>query len=259
MKTRLKPYLIAGALVASAVAGGWFQEIRHENGRAETEEETVISTFEPQPDLDRLPANSPPPPTGNKSPQKWERLAALRSCYDSHQCDYPQTEPRGYTVAVALDLLRELRTQLDQHRNDPVALSELAAEARELIRIQDGVLQKGALEVLATQPPSGENIQAITEGLTQTPDPSLMSDAMEVMKNYIGTSWEGQVHQFLSGSMRTGGHFSGETAAENILPFLNPSSVDQYRQTLTQMSPGSSAYRKLRALIDEYDRLQTGG
>jgi hypothetical protein len=181
-------------------------------------------------------------------------MARLQECLSSTACDFPQTDPRSYEIAVG----QAMRLELLKARQDGTAAGDLEFLGRTYIHSYDGFVQEEALKILSGLPPSAESLQALTEGLKDTPDADLMEQALPELKRYIGTPWEPGMHDFLAGQIARGAHFAATTAVENLLPFLNQKSVSTYSRALAQMPPGTKAARELGRALREYRRLRTG-
>lgn len=193
----------------------------------------------------------------NEDPLRAE-VERLKSCYSSRSCDFPETDPRSYELELGRELSRALRSYLSARRNDADSSSELASVGRDAMLILDAFVQEAALEIFAALPPSPENLQAIIDGLADTPEPRLISKALDEFDRYMGTPLEPDVHRYISGLIGTGAHFAGTTASEKALRYINHRSYRQYEETWKRMDPTSEAARNLGSALREFRRLQSG-
>jgi hypothetical protein len=195
---------------------------------------------------------------GQAPGHRLEALRRLQDCYASQNCNFPQTDPRSYELALGQALRAELIHFRERYRAEPAARADLELAARTYIRSFDGFVQEAALNILSDLPPSQENLQALVAGLQGAADADLIGEALPELKRYMGSESEPLVHQFLSGTISTGAHFSSQKASENILPFVNEKSYPVYEETLRRLPPGTRAGENLSAALREYRRLQNG-
>lgn len=182
-------------------------------------------------------------------------IRQLQRCYDSRTCPYDDSDPRAYELALGRDLASHLRSFHRDFKQDQKLITSLA---KEFIQSGDGFVQEEALRMFAELPTSADNLDAITQNLASTPDPSLIKQALPEMQRYLGSPLEPKVHAFLSGTLATGAHFASETVSESITPFLTPKSLPTYQKTLNTLPPNARAAHNLGSALREYRRLQTG-
>lgn len=188
-----------------------------------------------------------------------KEIATLNKCYESQKCNFPDIDPKSYEIAVSKRLADSLRTFLNQNRNRTEMHRDLYDLARTYIHNQDGFVQSAAIEIMAALPPDGETLRHLGEGIETTTDPSIVEMAMQEMKRYIGTADEPVVHKSLQSLMTDGSHFSSQTAAEGILPFINERSLLNYTKAASTVATDSATGRLLNSAIQEYERATTGG
>jgi len=195
-----------------------------------------------------------------KSPltQRVQSIHSALLCWSSNDCNYPETDPRSYSFAVAKDIANQLDEFLKES-DDPKFAEEAEKIAEESMKILDGHVQSKALEIYGKLPPSGKNLQSILSGIENSPNPLVVEQSMKEFQRYLGTPEEEKIQAFLSNFIAHGGQFSSEQASEAIYPFLNERSVGQFRDALTKMESASTQAQYLRAAIQEFERSQSGG
>jgi hypothetical protein len=191
-------------------------------------------------------------------PADFKEIYEINKCWTSLKCNYPQTDPRSYEVAIGKDLAEKIKTYRKHHQNDPSSRALRQKMARDFIKSFDGFVQEAALGLLADLPVSSENLTALVTGLEGTPDATLMKQALPELQRYMGTDQEAQLHSFLSSTIVQGAHFSSEAAAEGIAPFITKDSYSVYNKAKTQMLPGSESLRYLKSALKNHSLLQTG-
>ncbi|MCB9072253.1 MAG: hypothetical protein H6623_01430 [Bdellovibrionaceae bacterium] len=201
----------------------------------------------------RLPANVP-----SDIEIEAQMIIDTNKCYDTQICNYPQTDPRSYEVALGKDIAKKLQQFRLKYKNNSDVQKWKEQIARKFIKSFDGFVQEEALKMFSELPIASENLQAITQGLQNSPDALLIKLAIPELQRYLGSSYESQVHTFLSSTIATGAHFSSEVVTENIGPFISNSSYNVYKQTAQQLPQGSSALRNLSTALRDYALQQTG-
>lgn len=188
-----------------------------------------------------------------------KRASDLKNCYEPQVCAFPQMDPRSYELALGQALVELLDEYLSYSLRTGEGANELQDLARELLESFDGHVQAAALTVLKEFPISGESVEALGKALRQTPEPSVMALGLEELKRYMGTSYEYVVHETLQNILQEGGHFVGQEVAKELLPFLTEQSRQKYNEVLASLPPASAKAQTLRAILEEYDRLKSGG
>lgn len=188
-----------------------------------------------------------------------ENLRQTQSCYQREDCDFPQTDPKAYDIAVGQRLKELLLQYRDRYGKDLRFQKDTAALAREFMKSEDHFVQEVSLLMLSGLPPSPENLDAILSSLSDTEDPLLVEQAMQEMKRYMGTSQEAQVHRFLQDTLEKGAVFSSEQAVQGVFSFINDHSYEGYVKLARSLSENSKVGQDLRALLEEYRRMRTGG
>lgn len=188
-----------------------------------------------------------------------QAIRVTKECYASEKCDFPQTDPKSYEIAIGQSLKFLLTEYRTKYGTDPNNFGEMQELAGEFIKSSDEYVQEQALEMFSALPVSSENLEVITQALGDTTDPLLVEQTMNEMKRYMGTPEEVQVHAYLRGLLGEGAMFSSEAAAKKILSFINTRSYPGYEGLARSLPPNSTVGQNLRTALDEFRRLQTGG
>lgn len=196
-------------------------------------------------------------PTSAPKPQA--DIYTTLQCWERDDCDYPQTDPRSYSFAVAKDLEAKLSQFHSELQKDPTLAPEAEKIALAAMKVLDGHVQAKAMEIFALLPKDPKYVDAIMGGLENTPDPLLIEQAMKEFERYIGTPEEQRIQEFLAEFIAHGAQFSSEKASEEIFKFLNERSVGMFREILPRMEPNSTPAQYLRAALLEYERTRVGG
>lgn len=190
---------------------------------------------------------------------RFVRLEATRACIQRDDCSYPNTDPREYEFAVARDLAAQARALRESLIGDPSAQEELELAAQELVQVDDGHVQEEAIKIFSALPPRSENLQAMIVGLHNSPDATVVAQAMEEWKRYLGTGDERLVQEAVAEIVARGAQFTAEQASADVGEFLNERTVQSFRDALAGMIPSSTAAQNLRAALEQYDRRVMGG
>lgn len=229
--------------------GVWLQQVRVSTGS-----ETLLA-------LPRIPASSPPTEKKSDPTQKKSALSEIKDlevCYQSNSCDFPQTDPRSYGIALGHKIADRTKDLYKQLKNNPLSQKELAELARLTMKIDDGFVQSAALDIFKDLPVSEENLLALSEGLQNNTDPLIAEKAIVELQRYMGTPNESKAQQTVQ-TMLQGAHFSSQKVGENILVFINEQSFNSYQQIQQQLPSQSRVARDLQTALSEYRRQRSGG
>ncbi len=197
------------------------------------------------------------PPAAND--EELQKIYSLQRCYQIQNCSFPETDPRSYELALGHAISAAMLKYWDNNRGDPTARNEISKLARVMILNLDPYVQEACLKIFSGLPLDTENLKATIKGVHGTSDPLLVSQTMSEFKRYLGTPAENLVHIFLADLISRGGQFSSEAAAQNILPFLNESSLSTYKMKLRAMNANTQSYSYLENALNEYARIASGG
>ncbi|MBX7231114.1 MAG: hypothetical protein K1X29_03410 [Bdellovibrionales bacterium] len=187
-----------------------------------------------------------------------EELMALKQCYATQTCNFPQTDPRSYEFALGRAIALGLKNYFEQNKNNLQSLEDLTALAQDFIQSRDGFVQDQALDILAYLPPSAENLESLTQALKDSSDGDLIEKSLAECKRYLNSENGEKVDQFVQHIVESGGHFSSQRIASQIIPFINEKNFQKYQQILARLPKESVAARNLKASMEEYLLLKRG-
>jgi hypothetical protein len=165
----------------------------------------------------------------------------LKACY-AGGCAYPETDPRAYDFALGQDLRNTLLGMAKVALEQSVASEELSAIGREYLDNLDGHVQEAALALLATQPTSRENLQAILQFVIGGFDAQLVPLALRELARYGQQAEMELIDNAFAQAMLTGAPFVANLLSRGILPFLHDGNLRFYRE-LDERLPVGSVFR----------------
>jgi len=190
-----------------------------------------------------------------QSPDSLDKILTLVGCYSSEKCDYPQTDPKSYLVALNKDATLFLQNT----KASDFANHDIQKGLRELMKEGDGFVQEEVLKLLSQLPVSEENLQAIFDGLKNNyADPLIMEQVVGELARYNDSSMAEQVRGFMAETMLSGPQYSAETAAQKIRPLLNPGNVAYYRG-VAEKSHSTAVKNALQSSLNDYELSLGGG
>lgn len=181
-----------------------------------------------------------------------EELQRLKACESSGQCAYPQTDPRSYGFALAQDVKKILFRMAEWVRSESLESREVSEIAREFLQSEDGFVQASALDLIATQPTSIENRDAILRQVIEGHDSNLIEHAMLELERYTGSSDRDVIDQVLGRVLTTGAPFVARAVSNFIGPFVDARSYRFFTDVLAQLPPDSIYYEKLEASLKAF-------
>lgn len=197
------------------------------------------------------------PSMATTKPQEFhDKILALVECYASEKCDYTQTDPKSYGIA----LNKEAAAFLQNSNASEFAQSlEMQKALRDLMKEGDGFVQEEVLKLLSQLPVSEENLQAIIEGLKNNyADPLVMEQVMGELARYNDSGMSEQVRSFVAETMLSGPQFSAEKAAQKIRPLLNSGNTTYYRG-VAEKSQSTAVKNALLSSLNDYELSLGGG
>ena len=185
-----------------------------------------------------------------------DKILALVECYSSEKCNYPQTDPKSYLVALNQDAAAFLQ---NVKSSEFAQSQEMQKSLRDLMKEGDGFVQEEVLKLLSQLPVSEENLQAILEGIKNNyADPLIMEQVMGELARYNDSGMAEQVRGFMADTMLAGPQYSAEKAAQKIRPLLNSGNIAYYRG-VAEKSQSTAVKNALQSSLNDYELSLGGG
>jgi hypothetical protein len=277
-KESVRHGIIATAIFVSCVTLYHFNKEDKFITRAESEEVEQIEDSEPS----REPANAAPapaaasqihvqaevPPAAAQTADKTSamkyvnevqfRIDQLNKCYNE-ECPMEKVDPRTDYFTIGQKVKAELEA-LRSHVNANHLVDESVAKiARDALENDDGHVQEVALDIIATQNPSEENLDTILEKVVKGYDDKLIAQAMNELKRYTSEADQEKIRNVLSEEILHGTPFVAQAIAQKIGMFINAKTVAYYKGLADKVGPGTIVYNNLKASIDAFQRGSSEG
>ncbi len=187
------------------------------------------------------------------------QLRFLNSCYNDNDCGYQNQDPRQVDYQIGQEIKDELHNLMAMWKNSEITATELEQAALDSLNNPDGHVQQAALDLLAQLPPSAANFDAIIEITEDNYDAMIVEQLMDELYRYMPQGYGAEIDQTFTNLIITGAPYASQTAAQNIVPFLNPNNIDTYKDTLSKIPAGSKKAKLLKGAIEEFELQQSGG
>jgi hypothetical protein len=201
-------------------------------------------------------------PAFNRGPAQVSasRLQALAKCEQQpQQCGLDDSDPRAAHFDLGQRLAKELGNLAALARIGALGDVDGGSIARRNLQYEDGHVQEAALSLISTLPPDPANVDAILAALQRGHDAGIYGQAMQELLRYPDEAARSRVENTLIETMQTGGHFAGQTVAQEILPFLNNGNLARFQELAEQLPPGSAKRKLLEGTLVEFEQRQRGG
>ncbi len=258
MKTSLKSFLIYGLSLLGTVLLGWaFFKVDHRAVTAPTRE-PANTTSNAQKLIDS-PLNSPLNSYGtNPLGEMASELQDLNKCY-THDCGNEKADARTEYFNLGQKIRQKLLQIQSVVEVDKVEEPHISKMAREFIENSDGHVQEAALDLMSTQEPSAENLQAILDHIIKGSDPELIHQALLELRRYPSVVDQETIRQTLAQVLLTGAPFVAQALAEKSELFINSQNIEFFEKLITQFDPQSLISVSLQSSLKEYRRKSTAG
>lgn len=184
------------------------------------------------------------------------------ACQDSEDCFDGTIDSRSHAFQNSARLEQELQKWIEQIQASQEQSAELAGVGRELLLMDDGAIKKKALELLATQEPSGQNIGPITEGVLGYHDSNLLPAMIpELNRSLEGASGNvsAAVHQSIADCLTRGSLLMRQELSSQMSSFINDRTYSYYKGLSERTDLDAVVRRNLTAHLREFERRQQGG
>lgn len=186
-------------------------------------------------------------------------LEELKKCYNSEACPFSKKDSRAYEIEIGQRLKDALNKLTQWVRANHIESAEVSKMAREYLENEDGYVKKAALDLISTQPPSSENLQAVLDHSLNSNDSNLTGQSLMEVQKYQSDEDMAKINQVLSEIMTTGSFMVKNRVAELISTHLNPKNVDYFENYSRTLPLDNPVRTYLNAAINEYRRSQMGG
>lgn len=187
------------------------------------------------------------------------QLRFLNSCYNAADCGYQDQDPRQVDYQIGQEISGELHDLMARWKNSEITETELEQAALDSLKNPDGHVQQAALDLLAQLPPSAEHFEAIIEITADNYDAMIVEQVMDELYRYMPQGYGAQIDQTFTKLITNGAPYASQTAAQNILPFLNPENISTYKDTLNSLPANTKKAKLLKGAIEEFELQQSGG
>lgn len=133
-----------------------------------------------------------------------ERVQELETCIESRACNFPDTDPRSYDLAVGQKLAEAMRI-ISENSSPPT--EEEIATARRLLLNPDGHVKAAALEVLAKSEPNEDALGALLEGILLEHDAKLLPRTLGILARYTDSASRTRIDQTMQRVLLRGSHY----------------------------------------------------
>lgn len=186
------------------------------------------------------------------------RLSKLNTCY-VQDCDYPRSDSRSYEFALGQDIQDTLFLFADHARSENLERQEIAEVGLQFLASTDGHVQEAALDLLATQPPGPEILDAILEHVVEGYDAELIGQALVELERYTSRADRAKIDETLARTLMTGAPFVAREISLRIAPFLDTVSYEFFQDIASRLPPESSPRLLLESSLADFQRRNSEG
>ncbi len=137
--------------------------------------------------------------------------------------------------------------------------AEVNELALQFLAHSDGHIQEVALELLSTQDPSEQNLDAILEHIIMGFDAELIHQAFLELQRYTHPKDQEKIRLALGRGLLHGTPFVSVAIAEKINLILNEGNISYFEEMMNSIDPKSSVYESLKYSIQEFEQVAQAG
>ena len=186
-----------------------------------------------------------------------QSLSELKNCYETEgSCGFPTTDPKEEHFAIGQAIKEKLIEIHHKALEQKVVSEELSEIAREYIVLADGHIKAEALALMATQPTSEANKQAILDSVIAYHDAALIEASLLELSRYTQDTSDPSIDKALADALTKGSPSVAEQIAKNSSLIINDGNYQYFKTVLAKLELGSVAHIRLKNALKEYQRIQ---
>ncbi len=186
------------------------------------------------------------------------KLKELKLCLSEQNCDFPQNDPKQYDIEVNQEIANQL-TKLKEFTTDLELQNQILNIATSEFQSENGYVQQAALEIMSQLPIGLVAINAIESGLDNSSNPRIVEMSIEELKRYKNTDYQDQVSKMMSNMITNTGVFAAKSASDAVFSFITDQNLYQFESLYQKLAENTTVAKNIKAAIDEYKRLKSGG
>ncbi len=185
-------------------------------------------------------------------------LRELSKCY-TQDCGLEKTDARTSYFNLGQKIREKLLQIQAVVQVDQVAEPKISEMAREFIENSDGHVQEAAMDLMSTQAPSQENLEAILEHVIKGYDAELIHQALLELRRYPSVEDQEIIRQTLAQVLLTGAPFVAKAVAEKSELFISEQNLEFFEKLTRQIDPASLVAISLQSSLREFRRKSSAG
>ncbi len=209
--------------------------------------------------------------TGQKSSSKdnksvhrsLKEMQRLLRCFESENCNFDQSTPQSYHIAIREGLIQELKNfrsiVIDQNYSDPQLLDRASAITKFFLGFPDDDVRVQALSLAHALPASNEVCEEILASMNESVSAGFHEVAMKEILRYKDSSEKPRIDDTIAQIIRTGSSVTARQAARDLYPLITADNVPKFLQVMNELPRRSLEFEMLKAHLNEFSRQNRGG
>ncbi|MGH1467430.1 MAG: hypothetical protein ACRBBP_00925 [Bdellovibrionales bacterium] len=211
--------------------------------------------------IEKLKKASKKKPFEEKIQYTFNKVKGIELCLEV-ECDYPDNDPREYSLSVYKDLSVRVSKYSAFWVN---SWSKMTSKDHKfiigLLNHDDGFVKKEVLAVLNSIPneEASKYLDVVLNEVIDYHDSELIPEAMAFLEKTQSSESELLVAQKLSTALRVGGPHVSQEISKGIHKFITPNTAFIYEETLPSLPEEAPETTYLMSALTEYEMQQSGG
>lgn len=193
------------------------------------------------------------PATPSRSPAasiKPLRLLQIERCLDGG-CDFPDTDPRAYALAVNRRLADELKQMGEEWERAQDYFDSYLPLIQSYLLYQDGFVQEAALELLSRTHPSDDSFELLLKIIQDSNDPHIAKQTLqELMKYRSDLHKVSSIKEMLFSRLLSGSISVKQVYADSLVNFSSLEDYDRLGKIRDNFPIGTPLYLSIGSAIE---------
>lgn len=165
-----------------------------------------------------------------------QRLQKLKECFRIRNCNYPQTDPKSYELALEDDVVATLKTLRAWIQRHSYVDDRIPLFMKEFLPFESANIKNESLRILRTQPPNDELIEPILLSVILYYHPESIELGMKELLRHEKPEFRTRMDDVFTSVLLNGSVNAAVEIAKSLAPFIESHNRRDYQWVLKKLS-----------------------